>query len=120
MKNKILALILLTVMLLAVGCKPDTKNDIPSEKNPDGDYAFKGVVTSLDNDRYIEMEIVDSDIAFGIYWVLLSENTVFVNREGLPSDRDMLELGDKIEVTFSGQVMMSFPPQISAWKITLL
>lgn len=142
MSKKILALALAVIMLLVTGCQSDdqgknnnhddngnhsidnnqSNNGNEQEENIDksNGYVFKGIIKSLDNQKHIEMDIVDSDVAFGIYWVLVGNQTDFVDKNGITITRNDLKVGDTIEVTFSGQVMMSFPPQISAWTITKL
>ena len=143
MSKKILALVLSIIMLFVTGCNPndngddnkengkpitpESENNSPlapenggvEERNADGDYFYRGRITSLDSDRHIEMEAMDSQVAFGIYCVLVSKETKFKDKSGQEISRQDLKVGDVIEVTFSGQVMMSLPPQISAWTITL-
>ena len=135
--NRIIALILAFVMLGMVACekKDDTKlpeKDDSTEqgvnaenggiknssiKLEEGEVVYRGKVTSL-GDRYaLEMEIVDSTIAFGTYRVLIGDTTTFYGVNGEEIDRETIELDDIIEVVFSGQVMMSYPPQIAAKRV---
>ena len=108
--KKIIALALALTTLFAVGCSKktgDTQNDKNQNDNQDsaginsenggiknehielseGDVVFRGKVTSLDNKSYIEMEIVDSEIAFGIYHVLVSDQTEYYDQNGKKSAR---------------------------------
>lgn len=133
MSKKLFALVILVMMLFAIGCQSNGNNDDNyagddgeinekggiEEKNENGRFVYKGTVTSISNDRYIEMEIIDSEIAFGIYWVLIGDQTSFVDNDGASISRNDIKVGDTIEVVFSGQVMMSYPPQIAAQKIIL-
>ena len=133
MSKRIFALALAVIMLLVTGCAADnndekgngTNGDASNggsgveERNENGDFVFKGRITSLDSSTQIEMEIVDSKVAFGTYWVLVGSETKYENKSGNEIKRSDLKVGDIIEVTFSGQVMMSLPPRISAWVITL-
>ena len=129
MSKKVLALILAMIIVFITGCganeNPSDKNDKENanieteedtgnndeseieERNADGSYFYKGKITSLSSDRHIEMEIIDSQVAFGIYWVLVSSQTKFVDNNGKEISRNDLKVGDIIEVAFSGQVMMS-------------
>ena len=125
------------MMLFAMGCDGGNNNggngninddgDIVNqggngsveEKNAEGEFFFKGKVTSLEDRNHIEMEIIDSQVAFGIYWVIIDSSTVYVNAEGVTITKDDIKAGDTIEVIFSGQVMMSLPPRIYAQKIIL-
>ena len=131
MTKRILAIVMLVMMLFAMGCSP-TNNEPNDNGNNNGnegahsneisddDYTlYKGKILSNDSERYIEVEIVDSQIAFGKYIVLVDSGTVYQNSEGKSISRDDLKVDDVIEISFSGQVMMSLPPQIYAHKITL-
>ena len=129
MSKRILALALAMLLLFVTGCQPsdnngnkndNDSNDNVEEKNENGEFFFKGVVTSTDSKYYIAMEIIDSEVAFGIYHVNIGDQTVFVDKDGNQISRATIKVGDTIKVVFSGQVMLSYPPQISAQKITLL
>ena len=76
-------------------------------------------MTDLSNSRHIEMEIIDSEIAFGTYLALTDKDTLFFDNNGGAITREDIKVGDIIEVVFSGQVMQSFPPKIYAQKIYL-
>ena len=125
---------ILVMMLFAIGCEGGNNNggdgyineegDIVNgngveERNADGEFFFRGVVKSVDNKYYISMEIIDSNVAFGIYHVNVDNGTKYFNSEGNGISRDDIKVGDTIEVIFSGQVMLSMPPQIYAQKIIL-
>ena len=127
MNKRIFALILLLTLIFVSGCENKKADDKPKEENnsalgtntdrPSDEFIFKGEVTSVDNKKYIEMEIIDSDIAFGTYWVLISEETLFFAADGSSADISAVKVGSIIEVAFSGQVMNSYPPKIAARKI---
>ena len=136
--KRILALIMALVMLMAVGCKRNDDTRLPEkedgtvEKEPnaenggiknssikleDGEVVYRGKVTNLGDKTALEIEIVDSTIAFGPYRVLIGDSTTFYGVNGEEIDRETIELDDIIEVVFSGQVMMSYPPQIAAKRV---
>ena len=129
MTKRILALALLVLMVFAVGCNKQGADDENNggaqggssveEKNEYGEFFFKGEITSLESKNYIEVEIIDSKIAFGTYWVLVADETLYLNNSGATITRDDLKVGDTIEIIFSGQVMNSMPPKIMARKIIL-
>lgn len=132
MTKRILAIVMLVMMLFAMGCGPTDKGPVGgndnNSSNDNGDvkeineadyFLYKGKIVSNENSRYIEVEIIDSQIAFGKYLVLVDAATVYQNSEGNEITRDDLKVDDVIEISFSGQVMMSLPPQIYAQKITL-
>ena len=132
--KRILALILAFIMLMAVGCQKNDETRVPEKgenepnaenggiknssiKLEEGEVVYRGRVTKLGDKREMEMEIVDSTIAFGPYRVLIGDSTTFYGVNGEEIDRETIELDDIIEVVFSGQVMMSYPPQIAAKRV---
>lgn len=132
MTKRVLAIVMLVMMLFAMGCGPTDKgpvggndnnssndNEDAKEINEADYFLYKGKIVSNENSRYIEVEIIDSQIAFGKYLVLVDAATVYQDSEGNEITRDDLKVDDVIEISFSGQVMMSLPPQIYAQKITL-
>lgn len=123
MSKRIIAVAILMLTLALIGCQP-TENATGAgggneEKNERGEFVFKGEVTDLSNYRHIEMEIIDSEIAFGTYLALTDKDTLFFDNNGGAITREDIKVGDIIEVVFSGQVMQSFPPKIYAQKIYL-
>lgn len=132
MTKRILAIVMLVMMLFAMGCGPTDKgpvggndnnssndNEDAKEINESDYFLYKGKIVSNENSRYIEVEIIDSQIAFGKYLVLVDAATVYQDSEGNEITRDDLKVDDVIEISFSGQVMMSLPPQIYGQRIIL-
>ena len=96
----------------------DNNNDSTTEVPDDGtEFVLTGIVTSI-SDR-IEIEVINSDYAFGIYWVLISDSTTIQRTDGSKISLSDIKVGDTVEITYGGQVMMSYPPQIAARKVTL-
>lgn len=145
MTKKILALGILVMMMFLIGCNSNRNNSNnnnngdntgtpegndngnqtgdPStggsveERNENGEYFYMAKVSNIDDKHHIAVEIIDSQIAFGTYWVLVGGQTTFVDEDGTSLTREDIKVGDTIEIIFSGQVMMSYPPQIAAIKI---
>ena len=68
----------------------------------------------------LEVEVIEGEYgASGIFWVILSDATEIRSAEGKIASREDLKIGDTLEITYGGQVMMSYPPQIVAQKITV-
>lgn len=69
----------------------------------------------------IEVEVIDGEYEVsGIFWVIVADFTEIYGANGseiLPSD---LKAGDKIQINYNGQVMMSYPPQIVAHEIKVI
>lgn len=103
-------LAVLTVVLLPTlsACK----NDMNEE------FILKAKVLSV-GDK-IEVEVIESDYAFGVYLVITSNETEFLNASNAVINKNDLKTNSVIEITYGGQVMMSLPPQIVAKKIKVL
>lgn len=66
------------------------------------------------------VDVLQSEYAFGEYLLLLNNATIFYNKEGEKISKNQLRVGDKIKVKYSGQVMLSIPPQVVAYEIEVL
>ncbi len=84
----------------------------------DGDERVKMTARVTAVGEKIEVEVLESEYAFGPYWVITDENTVF-ERGGRKIKRSDISAGDTVEIYYSGQVMLSYPPQIVAHRITV-
>ena len=113
MKFKVLLFVLLSLALLA-GCT----SALGAGAQTEGAYSMIGRVTELGDKILIEAE--ESEIAFGPYLVITSGSTVYTDGEGKPLRRTDLAVGQRVKITYSGQVMLSYPPQIVAHSITVL
>lgn len=129
--NKFLSvfLILTLTLTLLISCTPNEnkgeeedesvgRNPIPHSYNGDDEETFYliGEVTAI-CDR-IEVNVIEGEYAYGIYWVHVGETDIF-DQDGNKIPLEDLEIGDVLEVTYNGQVMMSYPPQIVATKVIL-
>ena len=125
--NKLFFIIaVIMLVLMAAGCNAQTDENAdensPAEDAGDksGDFALKAIVKSTEEAGRIEVEVIESDYAFGIYWVLINDKTAFCDSNGNAVSADSVKAGDTIEITYGGQVMMSYPPQIVASKICVV
>ena len=136
MTKKILALAILVMTLFLMGCNnndggtggeggnqgahPSGGGGNVEEKTPDGEFFFNAIVTDAGQKGYLMVEVVDSNVAFGPYHVIVGEQTVYIGADGATITREDIKKGDKIQIIFGGQVMQSYPPKIAATKITVL
>ena len=81
-------------------------------------FDMRAVVNAVS--EKIEVEVIEAEYASGIYWVITSDSTVFLDRNGNEIKKSDIKAGDVVEITYNGQVMMSYPPQIVALKIKVL
>lgn len=103
------------LMLLTLGLITSCGDDNLSVK---GDFSMKAAVQSVG--EKIEVNVYDAEYAEGIYWIVYDENTAFADKDGTKRSLSDIEVGDEIEIRFSGQVMMSYPPQVYAISIVKL
>ncbi len=95
----------------------ENEMDNSTEKTPT--YILKAIVKAT-NDHHIEVEIIESNYAFGIYHVLTSKDTKYYNASGSLISRSGIKIGDTVEIAYSGQTMLSYPPQIVAYSFKIL
>lgn len=115
--KKALRVILLVLGLSLIVSCGDGNGDSDGEQL-DGSVVMKAEVKAI-NDK-IEVEVIESEYTFGVHWVITSEGTKYFDKDGNKIDRDDIKCGDVVEIRYSGQVMMSYPPQIVAAKITVI
>ena len=112
MKKIVFIASVLLIVALLVSCYITEE-----EKNVEG-VKMTAIVKNI-GDK-IEVEVIEGEYdASGIFWVNVSEETIFTNDEGARLSLSFLNVGDVIEITYGGQVAMSYPPQISAKKIVI-
>ena len=110
MKKRIFGIVILVCLLLLVSCREE-------EGKVNTDFCLTAIVQDVG--EHIQVEVVESDYAYGVYWVLTSKATVYRDSTGKSIARDDLTSGDRVQIYYGGQVMMSYPPQIVAGKIVL-
>ena len=78
-------------------------------------YRMVATVESLENP--FSVNVISAEYAEGIYWLVTDLNTLYFDNEGNSISKDDLCVGDCVEIVYSGQVMLSLPPQIYARQI---
>lgn len=123
--------ILLTILLFALtfslcscsvidkvlGKDDDNENDNGDGSKPSGDVRMVAKITDLG--EKIAVDVIESEYTSGIHWVIIASGTEFFDKNGNAIERSDLKVGDTVEILYSGQVMMSYPPQIVAARITV-
>lgn len=132
MKKAWRIIILLLAVVLLVSCAkgedgasgeaddPNASGSSNSGTEPQKDMtAMTATVTAI-SDK-IEVEVIEGDYgATGPYLVIVSDSTTILGKNGESITRDDIRVGDTVEIRYGGQVMMSYPPQIVAAKITVV
>ena len=117
MKKIMLIASVLLILVLLVSCDMPRGQDM-IEDGTQENVKMTAVVKTIGYS--IEVEVVEGDYgAAGIFWVNFSSDTTFVNANNQTISPSDLKVGDIIEITYSGQVALSYPPQIYAKKIQI-
>ena len=106
-KLSIATLILILSMLFACGES--------SDYDMNEQFKMKAEVTAVG--EKIEVDVIEAEYASGLYWVITSDKTAFADKDGEKIEKDDIAVGDTVIITYNGQVMMSYPPQVVALKI---
>ena len=127
--KKILTTILLFIFALSLSScsvfnnflSKDTDDNDKDNSNdgskPGSDFKMTAIITEVSD--VIAVEVTESEYTFGVHWVLISDATEFFGKNGETISRSDLKAGDTVEILYSGQVMMSYPPQIVAARISV-
>ena len=107
--------ILQTILLvLGLGLLVSCGNGSASE-----DFTMKATVTAISSGR-LEVDVYSAEYAEGKYSIVVDSTTKVFDASGNKIDLSSIAIADKIEITYSGQVMLSYPPQVFAIKIKKL
>ena len=88
-----------------------------SDSSAAGSVSMTATVTSLG--ERLEVEVIESEYTFGTHLVITDTARVF-NKNGDAISVSDIKVGDSVKIEYSGQVMLSYPPQIVAKRITVL
>ncbi len=114
-----LAILVITMSLLcACGADECADDTAPTDDKPGSSVKMTAEVKAVG--ERIEVEVLESPYTSGPHWVITSIATEFIGKDGKKITKNDLKEGDKVEILYSGQVMMSYPPQIVAARITVL
>lgn len=95
-------------------------SSISCENENEGDGtepSFSMKARLVANSEKLEVDVIEAEYASGIFHVITSEETEFYKSNGEKIKKSDLVEGDVIIIEYSGQMMMSYPPQIVALKI---
>ena len=114
--KRILALFLIFILSVAslASCGGDGNESIP---DVNGKVTMTARIEAM-GDK-IEVMVTESEYTWGTHLVITSEDTQYIGKNGESITRDKLYVGQTVEIIYSGQVMLSYPPQIVAQRITV-
>lgn len=110
MKKRVIAILSLLLILLLVSCGGEGENTIQD--------TFRMTATVENVGERIEVNVTQAEYATGVYWVITTDTTEFLNENSGQIVRSNIQVGDTVEILYNGQVMMSYPPQIVALRVT--
>ena len=127
MKKNLLTLLLFILTFSLTSCmlienlfgKSDDEDsdDTIDGTKPGSDFKMTAIITELG--EKIAIDVIESEYTSGIHWVIIADATEFYAKDGSAITRSDLKVGDTVEILYSGQVMMSYPPQIVAARFTV-
>ncbi|MBE6537229.1 MAG: hypothetical protein E7673_04675 [Ruminococcaceae bacterium] len=127
--KKILFTALTLVLVLSLGSCAAlkgifNKNDNTNDDSENADATkpgsnFKMIARVTEIAERISIDVIESEYTSGIHWVITANATEYFDKEGNAISRSDIKVGDTVEILYSGQVMMSYPPQIVAARITV-
>jgi hypothetical protein len=115
--KKLTSLIIVALTLLSLlSCGSSDHSE-----NPTGDTDGTKMTAEITHiGEKLEVNVIEGEYgASGIYWVIIDETTPIFDADGKAIGLSGLKVRDTIEITYGGQVMMSYPPQIVAKKIVI-
>lgn len=125
-KNQRLSLVFLLIFTLVIpliSCQKNEEDTIPTMSQENTNEAASPTVqmeaTVTKAGAPLTVEVNKSQYTFGTHIVHLSENTHIQNASGQPISTESIRVGDRLTILYSGQVMLSYPPQIVALSITV-
>ncbi len=104
----------LLTLILTVGFLVSCSPEQPTV--PLGDVTMVARITAIG--EKIEVDVTESDNFTGPFFIITGDTTQYFNSDGDSITRADLSVGDTVEIKYNGQVMLSYPPQVAALKIT--
>ncbi len=128
MKKILTAILLFTLTFSLASCSAvesifrknndeEPNNDHDDGTKPGSDFKMTAKVTEVFDK--IAVDVIESEYTSGIHWVNTAKATEYFDKNGNAISRSDIKVGDTVEILYSGQVMMSYPPQIVAAQITV-
>ena len=81
--------------------------------------SFKMLARINENKNELFVTVIESEYSEGDFFIIVSENTEYLTKSGEQIRKEDLHAGDTVEITYNGQIMLSYPPKVAALKIIL-
>ena len=105
-------LLILSLSLLTSCGVTDTEKEDGGAVN---EFTMKAKL--LANEEKLEVDVIEAEYASGNFHIIVPEETDIYGSDGEKIKKSDLKVGDLITISYSGQIMMSYPPQTVALKI---
>lgn len=112
MKKIIIPILILMFLPLLFACS----NENTVETGKDGNFFVYATIEKIEKTT-IEVLMAENQDAYGAYLINVYDGTEYLDPYGNEISKSDLKAGDKISITYNGQVTKSLPPQITALKI---
>jgi hypothetical protein len=93
-----------------------TASKIVSSTEPLASVTMTATVIAVDGGM-LRVDVVESEYTYGEHVVHVSDATPILSANGSLIALSDISVGDTVEITYGGQVMLSYPPQIVAKRI---
>ena len=112
---------MLLVSAIPFSLSADTGENVDAapaiKQDTDASPSVEMEATVTEVGKRLLVEVTKSEYTSGPHVVLVNESTVIQDASGTPLCAQSIKIGDKLTVLCSGQVMLSYPPQIVAIRI---
>ena len=108
-------LLFLALSLMLTACTADGE-DSDNAEDMENMIKMSGTVLSIGD--AVEINVTSDPYNSGIFYLIVDSNTK-ITANGVTVGKGDIPIGSEIDVYYSGQVMLSYPPQIYAVSITV-
>ncbi len=111
-----------TAVFTLTACDGASTPDTGEKENENIDTVekFELTATVISAEDRLTVNVTDGEYASGIYSVIVADDAKIIDKNGNSIALSDITDGDSLKITYNGQTMMSYPPQIVARKIVKL
>ena len=108
-------LVALLTLTILTSCMADNSGGYGENNEP----TFVAKATVLELGDKILVDVYEAEYASGSYLVIIPEGISIVGKSGENLTRGDIKVGNRLEITYNGQVMLSYPAQIVAHRVVI-
>ena len=118
-KTKALSAVILAIAVLVCSCAKEEENENMENTENIETNSFEMLAEIITVDEKTLVNVIEAKYAFGEYLIIIPDDIEITDAKGNKKQRTELAPGQILNITYNGQVMMSYPPQIVARKIEI-